>query len=277
MGLFEKLEDDYRKHRKVRSTKHALYPMRFPVPDEKVSWYTVYNDYAPVEYTAPVVLNPSTPWADPSTLSKVSHPFQSFCGEVRFSDSGFPVNPFGRTGIKGRGVLGKWGANFAVDAIITTINPVANQLFVLTIARRDTGEMAFPGGMVDKGENPIQARNRELEEELSMQSGMLESALYEKIVFQGYVDDPRNTDNAWLETTAIHSHIPYEQVKWLNLKAGDDAASFAWHPVQSKSFSLFYASHGVTLMTALKHFLESKHHDIPRETNEILSSILVSL
>ena len=27
---------------------------------------------------------------------------------------------------------------------------------------------------------------------------------------QGYVDDPRNTDNAWLETTAYHFHCSRE-------------------------------------------------------------------
>ena len=27
-----------------------------------------------------------------------------------------------------------------------------------------------------------------------------------KEVYRGYVDDPRNTDNAWTETTAFHFH-----------------------------------------------------------------------
>ena len=26
------------------------------------------------------------------------------------------------------------------------------------------------------------------------------------VVYRGYVDDPRNTDNAWMETTATHCH-----------------------------------------------------------------------
>ena len=25
-------------------------------------------------------------------------------------------------------------------------------------------------------------------------------------VYRGYVDDPRNTDNAWMETVAMHFH-----------------------------------------------------------------------
>lgn len=27
-------------------------------------------------------------------------------------------------------------------------------------------------------------------------------------VYKGYVDDPRNTDNAWIETVAISIHFP---------------------------------------------------------------------
>lgn len=30
-----------------------------------------------------------------------------------------PLNPEGRTGLKGRGVLGRWGPNHAADPIVT--------------------------------------------------------------------------------------------------------------------------------------------------------------
>lgn len=33
--------------------------------------------------------------------------------------NGFPLNPLGRTGICGRGVLGRWGPNHAADPIIS--------------------------------------------------------------------------------------------------------------------------------------------------------------
>ena len=31
-----------------------------------------------------------------------------------------------------------------------------------------------------------------------------------RIIYQGYVDDPRNTDNAWMETTCSHYHCSRE-------------------------------------------------------------------
>ena len=42
-------------------------------------------------------------------------------------------------------------------------------------------------------------------------------------VYRGYVDDPRHTDNAWIETTAFHFHCPPEIGDKLPLAAGDDA------------------------------------------------------
>lgn len=33
--------------------------------------------------------------------------------------NGYPLNPMGRTGISGRGVLGRWGPNHAADPVVT--------------------------------------------------------------------------------------------------------------------------------------------------------------
>lgn len=47
-------------------------------------------------------------------------------------------------------------------------------------------------------------------------------------VYSGYVDDPRNTDNAWMETTAVNFHdetgIVFNSIKG-RLEGGDDATS----------------------------------------------------
>ena len=32
---------------------------------------------------------------------------------------GLPVNPVGRTGLRGRGLLGRWGPNHAADPVVT--------------------------------------------------------------------------------------------------------------------------------------------------------------
>ena len=248
---------NYKLHTKSRTEKHASYPARFFVPDNGIIWDIQFDFYQPTEFTAPVVLNKNTAWADPQSIKAVTRVFASFEGDVQFNTMGIPLNPMGRTGLRGRGILGKWGANFAVDGIVTRLNPNSNQLEVLTITRCDTGEIALPGGMVDLDETVVETRNRELEEELSIKPTDLSNHLYEETVYSGYVDDPRNTDNAWMETTVIHTHLAYENATSMKVCAGDDASDFKWLPITTESFSLFYANHGSSLLLAVKKMLQS--------------------
>ena len=72
-----------------------------------------------------------------------------------------PRNPVGRTGMVGRGLLGKWGPNHAADPIVTRWkrDPAGNKvssdgkplLEFVAIKRRDTGEWAIPGVSVCHG------------------------------------------------------------------------------------------------------------------------------
>lgn len=264
-------------HQKCRN---SVYPRsndlikRFVVPDDKVAWDDCWEEYYPVEFTASFVKN--QPWADLDWRDPNFKPeWNAIDGKInRKSHDGLykiknscPLNLFGRTGIKGRGVLGRWGPNHAADPIVTRwkINELNNELVIknetklpilqfVAIKRRDSGEWAIPGGMVDPGEVVASTLKREfLEEALSI----LEKTDYEKTVinnelneffsngkeiYKGYVDDPRNTDNAWMETVAMHFHDESgETVGSLNFCAGDDAVGVQWLDLD-KSL-LLYASH----------------------------------
>ena len=64
-------------------------------------------------------------------------------------------------------------------------------------------------------------------------------------VYTGYVDDPRCTDNAWIETVAIHVHCPFDLGAQLKLAPGVDVDDATWIDVdhlQSAGVPL-YASH----------------------------------
>lgn len=61
--------------------------------------------------------------------------------------------------------------------------------------------------MVDPGENVAQTVKREFQEEAA-RDGLDEDGINRLFsngykLFESYVDDPRNTDNAWMETTAM--------------------------------------------------------------------------
>ncbi|XP_063791367.1 ADP-ribose pyrophosphatase, mitochondrial isoform X2 [Pseudophryne corroboree] len=247
---------------------------RWPVPPEKVSWSVDWPEYQPVQYTAPSVLG-LPPWADPSQSNNAFRPqYNTLDGPVdRTSFEGTyhvenrtPRNPRGRTGVIGRGLLGRWGPNHAADPIITrwkrddTGKKVTHVesgkpiLQFVAIQRKDCGQWAIPGGMVDPGERVSATLRREFCEEAlnSLESTEEEKDTEEKIhrlfsqehvpIYSGYVDDPRNTDNAWMETLAVNFHDETgNMLEQVTLQAGDDAGSVRW--VDMTGSCSLYASH----------------------------------
>ena len=221
----------------------------------------------PVTFTHPAVLNTPFSWADRmcemsfadtrmtirkrgrSVLKKTLRKAGAWHGEM-------PRNPVGRTGITGRGLLGKFGANQAADPIVTRYQPNSSPpiLEMVAIKRRDTEEYAIPGGMTE-GQPVSDALLREFKEEAlaalegnSSMTQTIEKAVDNlfstgTLVYAGYVDDPRNTDNAWMETTVKHFHIDNSDLAAaLPLMGGDDAIKAMWIAISPLSIKL-YASH----------------------------------
>ena len=65
-------------------------------------------------------------------------------------------------------------------------------------------------------------------------------------IYCGYVDDPRNTDNAWIETVATHYHCNAQQATELTLTAGEGADRVGWldvDPIHESRYAQLYASH----------------------------------
>ena len=232
------------------------YPERAPLPLSAVPWSVTLKDYDPPEANLHSPEERLSGLLDPSDPREVSRDFDSFDGTVRIEPaSGRPLNPHGRTGLCGRGVLYKWGANYAVDAIVTGINPESKLLEMITI-RRKSGQTAIPGGFVDAEDSSIAAAlKRELREETNAALNMRRG----KIILSGYSDDPRNTDNAWIETTAAHLHLSEQEARVIELKAGDDAApgSACWSVIDSNLLKTLYASHARYVYSVLEEIYGS--------------------
>ena len=234
---------------------------RFPLAPEQVSWAVPLPEYAPVNYTHPAVAKQPV-WADPADPRSIRfnskdevdgkvvdrttcHPD----GIAVDASTGVPTNPFGRTGMTGRGLLGKWGVNQAADTVVTRWKRSADGgilerdgkkvLEFVAIQRVDNGMWAVPGGFVDNGEDRATTNGREFMEEAlgttEMKLGEAEEeslrSLFESgiIVARIYSEDGRNTDNAWIETTCVNFHDETgRHADKLRLKGGDDAKNARW-------------------------------------------------
>lgn len=250
-----------------RHTPSINYPPRVHVPSTLVPWAVPFPSYRPGMYTADAVAqNAAGPaearWADQWDLAGVVRPthclpltdlgYEQSCAGLRVDEAGYFLNPVGRTGLRGQGLLGKVGPNQAGDLIITRTKPPGadadgadahvSRIQFAAICRKDTGEIAIPGGMINRGEMPCDGAKREFLEEalraLEGNPGLTASvasnvnALFAStptLVYRGYVDDCRNTDTSWMETHVYHYHISDPAfAAQLPLHAGDDAARAFW-------------------------------------------------
>ncbi len=118
----------------------------------------------------------------------------------------------------------------------------------LFILRKDCLKWAIPGGMIDLGETAIETAKRELLEEAGIEINFSK----DKILYEGYVDDPRNTDNAWMETTFFHKHLSSKNVIPLQMKTGDDTDDAQFKVIDENFMQYLYASHKYLVQKALK-------------------------
>lgn len=161
---------------------------------------------------------------DPRLIPNLSARASCETPELQLCPEGRPLNPHGRTGLRGRGRLYKWGPNDAADPLVSRVSTASTStsspdlepvLEIVVIRRGDTGAWALPGGMVDPGEAPRHTARREFGEEAMAHTDPAMRQRCERIldrvfgegdgttaaaeiqrVYAGYIDDPRNTDNA---------------------------------------------------------------------------------
>ncbi len=201
-----------------------------PVPAALRPWKAAWPQYQPVDITPPelrpeglarpagwifdTVATPQevTDWT--SRQERAVVPFEV--------SQGVPLNPSGRTGRTGRN-LAKWGESQAADPIV--VAGPDHDLRVLLIQRDDVFQWAIPGGMVDPGETAPTSLVRELREE----TGVDLTYVRPEVLTRTYVTDWRNTDHAWITTTAALYRIP----DVIPAVAADDAADAAWWPLST--------------------------------------------
>ncbi|KAM4559363.1 transient receptor potential cation channel subfamily M member 2 [Odontesthes bonariensis] len=159
---------------------------RFPVPEEKVQWEVSFSCYMPTYY-ASEDCGDHMDGSEPEALDKYR-------------------NPGGRTGIRGRGALSRLGPNLNLDLVLTRWRDSERSVLeYLAVLDKSRGTLVLPGGPVDSADQLPATLKRTLGKKLyeTINANVSEGTK----VFEGYMDDSRNTDNAWVETTVLNIHL----------------------------------------------------------------------
>jgi ADP-ribose pyrophosphatase len=193
--VFDLVADDF--HLKIRGERPPSYPPRLRVSIDEAPWLLDCEGYDPPYHLDLSVLNNDRlkvdgGWADPEDFGLIADELAAI--ESRFKDDeGRPLNPRGRTGIAGRGLLGLWGPNAAVAALVV---------------RDAIGRvMASETGWTADGHTP-------------------------ELVSRGFTYDWRQTDHAWVEgqgylvqledadsASAFEPGGEFDEVRWWPLEA----------------------------------------------------------
>lgn len=230
------------------------------VPVERRAWSTPWPHYRPVDITPPKLrpeaLATPTYWVrdpqtDPTQIQDWDQRLERAVVPYRLDGAGWPLNPTGRTGRAGRN-LKSWGENAAADPIV--VAGTGADRSVLLIRRGDNGLWAIPGGMVEAGETVEVALTRELGEETGVD---LTGHAPDAILRRGYVEDWRNSDHAWVCSTAALFLLP----ETVPAQGADDALEARWAPFTSVDHLVedlaphggLYAAHIPLLVAAADH------------------------
>ena len=178
---------------------------------------------------------------------------------------GLPRNPMGRTGIRGRGSLYRYGPNHEIMAIVTRWKKhkkknvyIERRKLLEFIACKDVQtQMKIPGDKVLGDESKFSvvcrtflelvfgeisgergrdfnekdmttyfasfATNKETTWDASASNQILtnifnELGFFTTMMYSGYIDDPRNTDNAWVEAEIWNFHYDKDEFFDLRIK-----------------------------------------------------------
>lgn len=129
------------------------------------------------------------------------------------------------------------GPNYTADAVI--IDPEAAK--ILLIERGDGGGWALPGGFID----PTDASGKEAAIREAKEEATITIEGKGQCIFKGIVDDPRNSDRAWIETEAYLFCV----LNQTRVEAQDDAINALWYDLAA--LPPLYASHQIIIDRAL--------------------------
>jgi ADP-ribose pyrophosphatase len=250
--LLDLVADDF--HLKIRAERPPSYPERNRVSIDQALWVMDCEEYDPPYHVDPLVLAHDRTrveggWADPEDLSTLSEILQNREAKFR-DDEGRPLNPRGRTGIAGRGLLGQWGANLSVAGVVIRVGSVTGNLEILLGSEEDSTQLELPKGFLLPDEAPEKGLQRVIE----VETGWADSPKGE-LVSQGYVYDARQTDHAWVEGRGFLLTADAEQAPDV-FHPTEHFDEVGWWPLDAETARQIPSGQATQLLPALERMKE---------------------
>jgi ADP-ribose pyrophosphatase len=250
---FDLVSDDF--HLRIRGERPGSYPPRQRVSIDYAPWTVECPEYDPPYFVHESVLANDPEmipggWADPEEFGVLSAP-DRFESVRHRDDRGRPLNPRGRTGLAGRGLLGRWGPNRAAAAVIFRLSADRAYVDVLLGAKEDEGKLWLPKGFVGEHEAEMEAIHRILESE----TGWRPPPRADQPVHEGYFYDARQTDHAWVELRAVLGVAEFEDAP-REFRPGGDFETVRWMPVGAETINRMPSDEARFVQQAIRHLQE---------------------
>ena len=267
--VYKLVMDDF--HLRIRGERPLSYPPRQRISIDESIWIFDCPDYAPEYHVdTDVLANDYTQkqggWADPEAFELLVEKIIQGASKYK-DDSGRPLNPRGRTGLSGRGLLGRWGVNQAVGVISTRINPTTHSIDILLGRRENQTGLSIPRGFVLNGESPDHAMSRILETKTGRRANFSDA----DVINEGYYYDARQTDHAWIELRA-YIEEPESEFDSGPFRPTDAFEELEWLPMTPETINNIGAAAARLVHEAITRLIEKGAID-EKMAKEIFAAI----
>jgi ADP-ribose pyrophosphatase len=239
-------------HLRIRTERPEGYPPRQVLTIDEAPWVVECPGYEPPYHVAASVLDASGAegWADPEDLGALGEVLAARPAKHR-DEQGRPLNPAGRTGLAGRGLLGLWGPNPSVVAVLLRAVGDPAAIEVALGEGRGGGRLELPKGFLRPEEDPAVGVRRVLEGEAGCRVAVTGEELS-----SGYAYDPRQTDHAWVES---HAHLLFDADGSLPdlLVPGGAFDEIKWWPLEAATVNRMPSSQAAILRAAVQRLTET--------------------